>query len=376
MDNYSLCIVKPNGSTFSETFIQAHIQRLGGNKKVLYGGSFPIYKDNGTLLIRSKLDLLSYLIQKKLFKRQEISVRTQAFINYLKEQNIDIVLAEYGMVGAMIAKACQQANVPLVIHFHGADAHHRATIEAHDYKKSFAYARAIVGVSEDMIRQLKKIGAPSDKLFLIPYGIDTHFFKQLPIQNNRPNFLSIGRFVEKKSPTSLVKAFQIVSNKIPEAHLWMVGNGPLFDETKRLAQQLVLEDKITFMGILSSSEIATLMQKMRCFVQHSVTAADGDMEGTPVAILEASSSGLPSVSTKHAGIKQAVIDSKTGFLVDEYDIEGMAECMIKLASSAELAATMGANARQHILSNYQADKQIAKLDRLIQSCLSPVTISI
>lgn len=366
MYRYNLCIVKPNGFTFSETFIQAHIQRLGGNKKVLYGGSFPIYEENGALLIRSKLDLLNYLIQKKLFKRQKISVRTQAFVNYLKEQNIDIVLAEYGTVGATIAKACQQASTPLVIHFHGADAHHRATIEAHDYKRAFAYARAIVGVSDDMVQQLAKLGAPTDKLFLIPYGIDTHFFKPLSIRNNPPNFLSIGRFVEKKSPTSLVKAFQIVANKIPEAHLWMVGSGTLLEETKKLAQQLDIANKITFMGVLTSSEIALLMDKMRCFVQHSVTAVDGDMEGTPLAILEASSSGLPIVSTKHAGIKQAVIDSKTGFLVDEYDIETMAERMIQFASSAELAARMGTNARQHILKNYQIDKQIAKLDQLIQ----------
>ncbi len=375
MYKYNLCIVKPNGSTFSETFIQAHIQRLGGNKKVLYGGSFPIYEENGKLLIRSKLDLLSYLIQKKLFKRQEISVRTQAFVYYLKEQKIDIVLAEYGMVGAMIAKACQLAYVPLVIHFHGADAHHRATIAAHDYKKAFAYASAIVGVSDDMVQQLAKLGAPTDKLFLIPYGIDTHFFKSLPIQNNPPNFLSIGRFVEKKSPTSLVKAFQIVTNKIPEAHLWMVGNGALLDKTKKLAQQLGIADKITFMGVLASSEIALLMEKMRCFVQHSVIAMDGDMEGTPLAILEASSSGLPIVSTKHAGIKQSVIDAKTGFLVDEYDIEGMAERMIQFAASAELAATMGANARQHILRNYQIDRQIAKLDQVIQNCLSLIPVN-
>src|SRR5471030_3230017 len=119
--DYNLCIIKPNRSSFSETFVQAHIDRLAGHKFVLYGGAFPVYDDEGKFLIKSKLGLLSYLIQKKLFHRQLIKVRTAALKNYLVEKKIDAVFAEYGMVGAMVTGACQLADVPLVIHFHGAD---------------------------------------------------------------------------------------------------------------------------------------------------------------------------------------------------------------------------------------------------------------
>ena len=49
------------------------------------------------------------------------------------------------------------------------------------------------------------------------------------------------------------------------------------------------------------------MQHARAFVQHSVTAADGDSEGTPVSILEAGAAGLPVVSTRHAGIPEGVV---------------------------------------------------------------------
>ena len=65
MKPFNLCIIKPNKSAFSETFIQEHIDRLPGNKKVLYGGAFPVYDHEGKFLIRSKIGLLSYLIQKK-----------------------------------------------------------------------------------------------------------------------------------------------------------------------------------------------------------------------------------------------------------------------------------------------------------------------
>lgn len=371
-DNYNLCIIKPNKLSFSETFIQAHIDLLAGNKKVIYGGSFPLYDHEDSHLIKSKIGLLSYLVQKKIFKKNNIKIRTRALVNYLKKQNINVVLAEYGMVGAMVTEACSLANIPLVIHYHGADVHHRNTVARYlpFYKRSFEYASALVAVSGDMVTALKKLGAPAGKLILNPYGVDTHKFSKVNVGSSGLNFLAVGRFVEKKSPKSVVKAFKIVTSQFPEARLWMVGTGPLFEETKNFADKLGMADKITFPGILSAKQIHELMQQSRCFVQHSVTAADGDMEGTPNTILEASASGLPVVSTLHAGIKEAVIDGVTGFLTAEHDIEGMAKGMIALAASAELAEKMGNAAHKHMLANYNITKRIAQLNKIIQSSIA------
>jgi glycosyltransferase involved in cell wall biosynthesis len=371
MESFNLCIIKPNANALSETFIQEHINRLSGNKKILYGGAFPVYDNEGKYLIHSKLGLLSYLIQKRLFKKQNISIRTKALVNYLKQEHINVVLAEYGMVGAMVTEACKLANVPLVIHFHGADAHHQATVLAYAnlYKKALNYASAIVAVSNEMVDALKKLGASPDKIYLNPYGVDTHKFPKIDISKSGINFISVGRFVEKKSPLTVVKAFKIVAEKFPDAHLWMVGAGPLCDDTKNLIEQLNLEDQVSLTGALPSSEIQKLMQKMRCFVQHSITAADGDMEGTPNTILEAGSSGLAIVSTFHAGIKEAVIHDETGFLVPENDCLGMADYMIKLANDPQLAVTIGDKEAAHIRKNYDMDKRIDVLNKILQQAI-------
>ncbi len=100
------------------------------------------------------------------------------------------------------------------------------------------------------------------------------------------------------------------------------------------------------------------------FVQHSITAPNGDMEGTPVSIMEASSSGLPIISTKHGGIKELVVHNKTGFLVDEKDEEGMAAYMLKICDDLELAKSMGAEGRKYIEQNYEQSVQIGKLYEL------------
>jgi len=373
-ESYNLCIIKPNKSAFSETFIQEHILRLAGNKKVLYGGAFPVYDDKDQFLIKSKIGLLDYLIQKKIFGKRDIRIRTNALRNYLFQNKINVVLAEYGMVGAMVTEACRLAGVPLVIHFHGADAYYKKNIEEYAdlYKKAFAYASAIIAVSKDMVGKLISLGAPADKIFNASCGVDVNAFPQLDISNSKKDFLFVGRFVEKKSPQSLVKAFKIVADKLPDARLWMVGNGPLFDETKALISELGLDNNITLTGVLKPAQIKELMKQMRCFVQHSVTAANGDSEGTPVTVLEAASSGLPVVATRHTGIKDAVIDSITGFLVDELDINAMAEKMTALAESPHLAVQFGKAGREHMINNYQMNDRINLLNKIIKDSIKAI----
>ena len=368
MDAFNLCIIKPNKGTFSETFIQAHIDRLPGNKKVLYGGAFPVYDDEGKFLVKSVFGLISYLIQKRVFKRQNIGVRTKALSKYLQRQKIDVVLAEYGMVGAMVTQACKLANVPLVVHFHGADAHHKPTVANYLdlYRAMFKYTTTIVAVSNEMVESLKQLGAPEEKIILNPYGVDTSLFTKADVINSAPNFLTVGRFVEKKSPKSVIEAFFILSKDVPDARLWMVGDGPLFSQARELAEQLKLTDKITFTGVLSKNEIQALMQQTRCYVQHSVTAADGDKEGTPNTILEAGASGLAIVSTQHAGIKEAVINGETGYLVAELDIKGMARYMKKIAEDVRLAADLGAKEAAHIRKNYEMNDRINTLAAVLK----------
>jgi glycosyltransferase involved in cell wall biosynthesis len=372
MEPFNLCIIKPNKDAFSETFIQEHIDRLPGNKKVLYGGSFPVYDHEGKYLIKTKLGLLSYLIQKRIFKKQDISVRTNALVSYLKTWQIDVVFAEYGTVGAMVTQACGLANVPLVIHYHGFDVHHRATAAKYLpwYKQAFSYASAFIAVSVDMANELKRLGAPADKVHVASCGVDVDNFPLIDISRSKRNFLSVGRFVEKKSPESVVRAFKLVKEKFTDAKLWMVGQGPLFEDTKRLIAELGLNDSITLTGVLRSDEIKALMEQVRVFVQHSVTAKNGDMEGTPVTILEAGSSGLAIVSTQHAGIKEAVINGETGYLVPEHDLKAMADYMILLAEDAQLASDLGIKEAAHIRANYDIRDRIKTITNLLQQAIN------
>lgn len=155
--------------------------------------------------------------------------------------------------------------------------------------------------------------------------------------NAPPVFISVGSFREKKAPQLTIAAFSHVHHALPAARLRMIGEGALLDECKNLANDLGVAGAITFLGVKDHAVVEEEMRQARCFVQHSVVARSGDSEGTPVAVLEAGATGLPVVSTLHAGIPDVVIEGQTGFLVAEHDVEGMAERMLRLAQDAELA---------------------------------------
>lgn len=368
---YNLCIIKPNQGVYSETFIQNHIDFLEGNKSVLYGGDFPLFKPDGSYLITSKINLLIYLIQKRIFKQTNISVRNNALIRFLKTNAIDIVLAEYGMVGAAVYKACEAAEVPLVIHFHGADAHHKPTLAKYinRYKPAFTYASRIIAVSQFMVDALIDLGAPKEKLVLNPYGVNLEKFNPAGIEKTPQTLFFVGRFVEKKAPDILIKAFAKVKERVPTARLIMAGEGPLLAESKLLANQLGLSNAVEFPGVYTHDKVQQQMQKVSAFVQHSVITADGDCEGTPNSVLEASASGLPVISTFHAGINEAVIHQKTGLLCAERDIDVFAENMILVLENEDYAKELGRNGAEHIRMNYNLKSRISNLDKILKSAI-------
>jgi glycosyltransferase involved in cell wall biosynthesis len=300
---------------------------------------------------------------------EEDDYLTHYYYDIFSEVGANIALAEYGPTAVAIQSACKEARIPLVVHFHGYDAHRTSVLNRYRdaYRSVFAEAEAIVAVSRTMRAQLCELGAPSEKVFINPCGVDTTVFQprsQEGIQH--PHFLAVGRLVGKKAPHLSLLAFSNVLARYPEARLTMVGDGELQGVCWDLAKALHIEHAVDFAGYKPHDEVLQLMRRATAFIQHSVQARDGDCEGSPVVIKEAGASGLPVVSTYHAGIPDIVSHGETGFLVEERDVEGMAEYMCQLASDREMAASMGHRARQRIERCFSMDRSVERLYRILQ----------
>lgn len=356
----NLAILSPNQDGYSETFIQAH-RNLPFNIKFYYGGWLPDKLEGfGSLFQFTFIEK----IKNKLSKHLNVSEQALSFS--LMREKVDCVLAEYGPTACGCLKAVKGLNIPMIVHFHGFDASRISTLHefGEPYKDVFAYASRIIVVSKRMKNDLIGLGCPANKIELSVYGPNPLFFENDPGYESQ-QFLSVGRFTEKKAPNLTIMAFQQVVKKYPQAKLVMAGDGELLNSCKELVKELELGNNVEFKGALPPAEIKKLMQVSIAFVQHSVVAKSGDSEGTPVAILEAQAASLPVVSTYHAGIPDVVIDGVTGMLVEEFDTAGMANAMIQLFEDRQLIRMLGRNARERISANFTLEKHLAILTKSI-----------
>lgn len=260
-----------------------------------------------------------------------------------------------------------------MVHFHGYDAHSNEILSRHheEYRKMFRHAAALIAVSRHMEEKLRSLGAPGSKLHYVPYFVDPSRFPPVEIQENANVMLSVGRFVEKKSPHLTILAFSKVLESRPECVLEMIGDGPLLGPCRTLAKALGVEHAIRFHGAREHEYVRKRMSEACVFVQHSIESSNGDCEGTPVAVLEAQCSGLPVIATRHAGIRDVVLHEQTGFLCGEGDANSMARMMNTVLSMnlAERKA-MSRNARARVLEHFNEKTTLLRLTGIIQQAAS------
>jgi len=333
-----LILLNKNKPAISETFIEKQIRYFKAHSKNIYKFTTP-YSESKT----SSYSTVFFLIKK--------SIGFIKFAYYVKKNNIKLVLAQYGMVGADAVFLCKMLKLPLIVHFHGHDAHRKTMLEKYypAYEKMFAYASIIIAVSTKMQKKLLQMGASKDKIRLNVYGVD---LEEVGERNNGKKCLAVGRFVDKKAPYLSILAFEKVLQVHPDATLTFVGSGYLFETCKRIVAAKKLENSIVLMGEQSNQQVKNLMKEHELFIQHSVEAFDGDSEGTPVSLLEACSFGMSVIVTRHAGMEDVIQNNVNGLLIDEGDMDSMAENIIKLLDDPALSTRLGQQAKQTIRDNY------------------------
>lgn len=373
-----ICIVTPSPPGLSETFIRAHHERLPHEMIHLHGTIHDythgdknlrdVYEWKNGSDEAKWLNILPRFIEFRLRRRyfpspSDIDLTTA----FLREKKIDVVLAEYGTTAAQIMPACQRAKVPLVVHFHGFDASRYDTLQiyADSYREMFQYASTVISVSEAMSLALVRLGCPREKIEKNPYGPLPDFFEIKPDYHSNI-LLAVGRHTAKKAPYLTLDAFRRAHEIRPELRLRFIGTGELMEVSQRLVAAWGLQDCVELMGAADPECVVESMTNAFAFVQHSVRANNGDAEGTPVAILEASAAGLPVISTAHAGIPEVVVHGETGFIVEPGDVQGMTNRIVELACNRDLVQSLGQSARSRTREYFAMERHIAQLDNILR----------
>ncbi len=367
----TLCVVvnKPQSALApSETFLRAHMTRLPFPTLSLVGGPGTRRTDLGSgsfLQSRFLIARAARAVAHRTFVSSVSSQDGRALKRYFRRKRVGVVLAEYGPTALTVARACSELNLPLITHFHGWDAYVLATETAQrdSYQALFDQSAAIVAVSRHMQRHLIALGAPAEKTIWNPCGAEPDPTPGDPA-TTPPVFLTVGRAAPKKATVVALLAFAQVLEKVPSARLELVGEHG--DQvTQQLTRALGIQHATTFRGSLTHEQVLDLMRRSRCYVHPSVTAPDGDMEGTPVAVLEGMAAGLPIVSTRHGGIIDVLSNTTAGILLEEYDVRGTAAAMLEYAHDATRARRDGLEGRRLLQASWSMERSLAALSRVI-----------
>ncbi len=211
------------------------------------------------------------------------------------------------------------------------------------------------GVSENIaFTVLKSRLLPESKVFVVPNAVD---FERFSIRTD-PSALrrslgipveglvigTLGRLNEIKRQDLLIRAFAQVRTKIPSAHLLLVGDGPMHNDLRALAESLGVADSVHFAGY--QAEPVPYLQAMDVF------ALTSRIEGTPLAVLEAWAAGLPVVASRVGGLVRLVEEGKCGLLFDSGDQHALAEALTGLLQDKDKARQFGEAGRQRAYSMF------------------------
>lgn len=357
---YPLAIFTPHIGALSESFIRRHVESLFPGRTVVVTGTVDgsylgHWGVTGPQLIIDRIPVravpnglrqhVAWTVARRLGRKTPDSLpdTLSAIKQFLCEHHVRVILSEYLDAGLQWLKVARELNIPFYGHGHGFDISARLQDPRWqtDYLQ-YQQAEGVITMSEVSRTRLIALGLSPEKIHVIPYGVDVPSL--LPRNDARQAIrcLAVGRMVSKKAPILTLDAFRRAAESHPNMRLDYVGTGELLIAAQHFCKVLNFSDKVTFWGGLPHDKVLSLMRLADVFLQHSVAdPVTGDEEGLPVSILEAMAQGLPVISTKHAGIPEAVVDGETGYLVAEGDSVGMAERVVVLAKDVDLRRKMG-----------------------------------
>jgi glycosyltransferase involved in cell wall biosynthesis len=366
-----LAIISPDIGMRSESFIRRHMCDLvpGGTAVVArasHTNGVPVdWTVPGPVLDLSTIvgGRLRWQAAHGLARQFGVKLDKVMLGRFLREHQVRVVLGEYLDFSLQWFETIRDLGLTFFAHGHGHDVSGRLQDPAwrSGYLR-YHEAGGIITINRPSQEELLRLGLEPSKIHLIPYGVEVPAAP--PDRQERAEILcvAVGRMVAHKSPILLLDAFRRAAERCPRLRLEYLGSGPLLPAARDFVRAFQLEGQVSLPGGRPNVAVLQAMQRADIFLQHSITDAEtGDQEGVPVAILEAMANALPVVSTRHAGIPEAVVDGATGLLAEPGDSAGMAEHIRTLAGRRSLRLRMGRAGWEHARDHFTWEREKAAL---------------
>ena len=250
----------------------------------------------------------------------------------------DVVLSAHIIV-APAARAIRRATgTPYVQYLHGNELAVRARLSR------FAVTRAAANIAVSAYTRELAIatGADPATAVVIPPGVDLPAPAK-PNRDRRPTLLTVARLLPRyKGHDVVMKALPRIKASVPDVAWVIVGDGPLRGELVELAAAQGVSESVVFAGAVPDRERDEWFDRAHVFVMPSRLPPEGTGgDGFGIVYLEAGAHGMPVVAGNVAGPVDAVVDGKTGLLVDPTDDVAVADAVSDLLTHSRKAETLG-----------------------------------
>jgi glycosyltransferase involved in cell wall biosynthesis len=178
---------------------------------------------------------------------------------------------------------------------------------------------------------LEKAGIKKSNIAVIISGLMDKPITKMPIKEKIPTFIFVSRVVKMKGIEEVTRSFFYILKEIKNANLWIIGDGDkaYVDSLKKMMKSYSIFAKVKLFGHVNNAKKLELMQRAHLLLHASVK------EGWGLVVIEAASQGTPSVVYNVGGLRDSVINGKTGVVIRKNKPEEMAREAVDLLNDSK-----------------------------------------
>ena len=283
-------------------------------------------------------------------------------VNFVRHMDgVNVLYSTFGDRKFFIGYFCKRlTGLPLVCTIHAYEIYQNPNPKM--FAHALPFADQVITVSQYNFQQLKdRYGVEAHDLELVRCCIDTQEYRP----QEKFKILIVGFFAERKGHEILFQAIKQLGRD--DFEVWVVGGAGAESESidvQGLCKQYGLESQVAFFGPLSGTALKAVYHACDVFCLPCHFEKDGLGEGFPVVLIEAMASGKPVISTRHVEIPNVI----KRMLVDEKDVDGLAQALVQVYESASLRAELSVESRQTAIDYFSAtnvDQTAAIFKRVI-----------
>ncbi|MEZ4389364.1 MAG: glycosyltransferase [Candidatus Krumholzibacteriia bacterium] len=249
-------------------------------------------------------------------------------------------------------------GIPYSFTAHAADLYRRPV----GNRAKLIHAAGAVAISRYNLDHYRTLVPGYDRSAIVHCGVRPEDFPFRRREAAGPlGILAVGRAVPKKGFGDLLTALARLTAAGVAWRGQLVGGGPLLADLRARRDELGLTS-LEITGPLQQPEVRRLLDAADVFVLPCVPAADGDVDGIPVSLMEAMAAGCPVVSTRVSGIPELLDDGRAGLLVAPHAPEELAAALARLATEPGLAAELGHRGHERICEEFDVRREAVKLE--------------